>query len=288
MLGTDIVQHRPTVMTSPHTCGNFPSCVCASASAARQPATSNESSHITTASAARPRAYCGEAGYRCHNCATNAVRDSWHQHVQSEPSASAAQLDAVQPVELQAAPFASASGSSFFAVSDRVSPLSERLGVPNDVLLGGLMLTQAITLVGSYTTGTLARKRRVKLAQVNSKLRTVRDALLCCSCPGCPQSACTAATLPEHDGIRSTFDGTSALHGQLITGFVCNPWLYHAGLVGRPGLPLCYVAAVTRTHWCLSSAMLLVVSQRHWSPTHCTPCVQVRTAQACCDCTTLS
>ena len=68
-------------------------------------------------------------------------------------------------------------------MSDRVSPLSERLGVPNDVLLGGLMLTQAITLVGSYTTGTLARKRRVKLAQVNSKLRTVRDALLCCSCP---------------------------------------------------------------------------------------------------------
>ena len=60
------------------------------------------------------------------------------------------------------------------SISDQSTSIADRIGVPNDALVIGLSAVTAVTLVGSYITGSLARKRRVELAHVNKKLRSVR------------------------------------------------------------------------------------------------------------------
>ena len=75
--------------------------------------------------------------------------------------------------------FASVSGrNALVEVSSRPSPIADKLGVPNDVLLLGLAALNAVTLIGVTITGRLARKRRVELASVNEKLRLVRTSVL--------------------------------------------------------------------------------------------------------------
>lgn len=66
------------------------------------------------------------------------------------------------------------------SISDESTSIADRIGVPNDALVIGLTAVTAVTLVGSYVTGSLARKRRLELAHVNSKLRSVRPALMRC------------------------------------------------------------------------------------------------------------
>jgi hypothetical protein len=78
---------------------------------------------------------------------------------------------------LSQASFASATGrGALVSVSDKRSPLADKLNVPNDVLVIGLITTQAITLIGSLVTGGLARRRRLELVVVNEKLRKARNA----------------------------------------------------------------------------------------------------------------
>lgn len=59
-------------------------------------------------------------------------------------------------------------------MSSQTSPLAEKLGVPNDTLVLGLVALQLFTVTGTFVTGRLARKRRVELVTVNEKLRLVR------------------------------------------------------------------------------------------------------------------
>lgn len=56
---------------------------------------------------------------------------------------------------------------------DLVSRIQE---IPPSTLVAGLVCVQAVTLVGSLVGGHLARKRRIEVEQLNSKLREVRPA----------------------------------------------------------------------------------------------------------------
>lgn len=62
--------------------------------------------------------------------------------------------------------------------------IADRLHVSSDGLVLGLVAANVITLVGSMVTGRLARDRRLQLAEVNSKLRSVR-ALTCLAAANC-------------------------------------------------------------------------------------------------------
>ena len=65
-------------------------------------------------------------------------------------------------------------------MSSKTTPLSEKLNIPNDTLILGLVALQAFTVTGVLVTGRLARKRRLELVNVNEKLRLVRP------CPPVP------------------------------------------------------------------------------------------------------
>ena len=66
-------------------------------------------------------------------------------------------------------------------MSSKTTPLSEKLNIPNDTLILGLIALQAFTVTGVLVTGRLARKRRLELVNVNEKLRLVRP----CPCVPC-------------------------------------------------------------------------------------------------------
>jgi hypothetical protein len=51
--------------------------------------------------------------------------------------------------------------------------IADKLHVPSDGLVLGLIAANVITLAGSMVTGRLARNRRLELADLNSKLRAV-------------------------------------------------------------------------------------------------------------------